>query len=316
MTTVICLDTEYDARYTDLGVARLACMTYSFGPEQLAAIAGPAKAVDLWLTWVNDPSVIFLGHSLYHDFAVLAQEAYFRTEKTHCIPGQGWAWELAHRLYDPVFSPSFPGDELRASLRVVDTEIRQRLTQVRFGPHKASVRLGDLAKMLFGEDRSDAKDVPDEAQALLRAAVPYSDWPDDVLAKTPWRVLFGYLVVRALLWLVRGFSLLPSSWSRRFASALDAVTRPFHVVNYLGSLGGARVLGHAGMERAMDRVTASLVHTLEHSSEKQLERGMHFPVGWDPYFRDFMTLQDVLHYGTQHYEHHRRQLTLSNAGNG
>ncbi len=193
MTTVICIDTEYDARYTDLGVARLACMTYSFGPEH-AAIVGPEKAVELWLTWVNDPTVTFLGHSLYNDFAVLAQESYLRTEKKHCVPGQGWAWEQAHRLYDPIFNPSFPGDELRASLRVVDTEIRQRLTQVRFGPHKASVRLGDLAKMLFGEDRSDSKDVPDEAQALLRAAVPYSDWPDDVLAKTPWRVLFGYLL--------------------------------------------------------------------------------------------------------------------------
>lgn len=23
---------------------------------------------------------------------------------------------------------------------------------------------------------------------------------------------------------------------------------------------------------------------------------MHFPVGWDPYFRDHMTVQDVLHF--------------------
>jgi hypothetical protein len=225
MTTVICIDTEYDARYTDLGVARLACMTYSFGPDQPAAIVGPAKAVDLWLGWVNDPSVIFLGHSLYHDIAVLAQESYFRTEKEHCIPGQGWAWEQAHRLYDPVFNPSFPGDELRASLRVVDTEIRQRLTQVRFGPHKASVRLGDLAKMLFGEDRSDAKDVPDEAQALLRAAVPYSDWPDDVLAKTPWRVLFGYLLE------THGEN--PSDWPQDAVDyALDDARLPWRVLEW------------------------------------------------------------------------------------
>jgi hypothetical protein len=40
---------------------------------------------------------------------------------------------------------------------------------------------------------------------------------------------------------------------------------------------------------------------------------MHFPVGWDPYFRDFMTLRDVFHYPTQHYDHHRRQLTLGTA---
>ena len=63
----------------------------------------------------------------------------------------------------------------------------------------------------------------------------------------------------------------------------------------------------------MDRVTSSLIHTVETANDKQLQRGMHFPVGWDPYFRDFMTVQDVLHYATQHYDHHRRQLTLSNA---
>lgn len=191
--TVICIDTEYDARYTDLGVARLACMTYSFGPDH-AAIAGPAKAVELWSEWVNDPAVTFLGHSLYNDVAVLAQETYRCAEGRDCVPGQGWAWEQAHRLYDPIDAPGFPGDGLRARCRIIDTEIRQRLTNIRFGPHKADVRLGSIAKALFGEDRSDAKDVPDEAQALLRAAVPYAEWPDDVLSRTPYRVLFGMLL--------------------------------------------------------------------------------------------------------------------------
>jgi len=60
----------------------------------------------------------------------------------------------------------------------------------------------------------------------------------------------------------------------------------------------------------MDRVTTSLTRTLERATDKQLARGMHFPVDWDPYFRDYMTIQDVLHYATQHYQHHRRQLTL------
>jgi hypothetical protein len=67
------------------------------------------------------------------------------------------------------------------------------------------------------------------------------------------------------------------------------------------------------MERVMDHVTDSLIRTLTVSSERQLARGMHFPLGWDPYFRDYMTIQDVLHYATQHYQHHRRQLTLNNA---
>jgi hypothetical protein len=159
--------------------------------------------------------------------------------------------------------------------------------------------------------RDDFHHLVDEATtAELRKRSNGTKWVNDQLL---FHMLFGYMIVRTLLWLVYGFSLLPPAYSRRFAQALNAATRPFHVINYLGSLGGARVLGHAGMERVMDQVTASLIHTIEHASDKQLARGMHFPVGWDPYFRDFMTVQDVLHYATQHYQHHRRQLTLSNA---
>ena len=144
-------------------------------------------------------------------------------------------------------------------------------------------------------------------KAELRERSDGTRWTNEQLL---FHMLFGYLVVRTLLWLVRVFARLPDGFSRAFARALDAATRPFHVVNYVGSLGGARVLGHRGMHRTMDSVSASLVHTLERSSERQLARGMHFPVGWDPYFRDYMTVQDVLHYATQHYDHHRRQLTL------
>ena len=67
------------------------------------------------------------------------------------------------------------------------------------------------------------------------------------------------------------------------------------------------------MARLMDRVISSLETSLQRESDTALDRGMHFPVGWDPYFKDFMTLRDVYHYPTQHYEHHRRQLTLAKA---
>jgi hypothetical protein len=40
---------------------------------------------------------------------------------------------------------------------------------------------------------------------------------------------------------------------------------------------------------------------------------MHFPVGWDPYFKDVMTVADVYDFPTQHYGHHRRQLTTRSA---
>ena len=152
--------------------------------------------------------------------------------------------------------------------------------------------------------------VDNATTAELRMRSNGTKWTNDQLL---FHMLFGYMLVRSLLWLLTVFSSLPSGASRRFAHALNAATGPFHVINYVGSLGGARLLGHSGMERVMDRVTRSLIHTAETASDKQLQRGMHFPVGWDPYFRDFMTVQDVLHYATQHYDHHRRQLTLSDA---
>jgi hypothetical protein len=144
----------------------------------------------------------------------------------------------------------------------------------------------------------------------LRRPSQGTRWTNEQLL---FHMLFGYLVVRVLLFLVRGFSRLPARTSRTFAAILNAGARPFHVINYVGSLGGARLLGYPGMDRLMDSVIHSLQASLAAESETALQRGMHFPQGWDPYFKDFMTLLDVYHYATQHYDHHRRQLTLDTA---
>ena len=157
--------------------------------------------------------------------------------------------------------------------------------------------------------RADFHHLVDTATtAELRQPSDGTKWTNDQLL---FHMLFGYLVVRRLLPLVRLLARAPRGVSRRFAATLDAATRPFHVVNYVGSLAGARVLGHAGMERLFDRVVNRLCADLLRSTDAGLARGMHFPVGWDPYFTDFMTVADVYHYGTQHYDHHRRQLTLA-----
>lgn len=123
-------------------------------------------------------------------------------------------------------------------------------------------------------------------------------------------MLFGYLIVLRLLPLVRTMSRLPDGVSRRFAGVLSASRRPFHWINYLGSCGGAMVFRGARLAAWMDRTIDSLHRHLDAEDEAQLLRGMHFPVAWDPYFRDEMTLAEVYHYGTQHFEHHRRQLTI------
>jgi hypothetical protein len=146
--------------------------------------------------------------------------------------------------------------------------------------------------------------------ADLRRKSDGTKWSNEQLL---FHMLFGYLIVRTLLPLVRLLGHCPHGLSRGFAALLNAATRPFHVINYLGSLGGAGILGHSRMIRVMNRVTADLARSLNRRTPAALARGMHFPTGWDPYFRDYMTLTDVYHYATQHYDHHRRQLTLPSA---
>ncbi|MFI8824394.1 DinB family protein [Streptomyces sp. NPDC053431] len=125
-----------------------------------------------------------------------------------------------------------------------------------------------------------------------------------------WHMLFGYLVTRVLLVLVRGFARLPRSASKAFARVLDAGTRPFDVINYLGPCGAVRVFGLRRMGTAFDWITGSLAGRLAKESERDLARGMHFPVRWDPFFEDFMTLADLYRYPTRHFDFHHRQLTL------
>jgi hypothetical protein len=143
--------------------------------------------------------------------------------------------------------------------------------------------------------------------ADLRRASDGTRWTNEQLL---FHMLFGYLVVRTLLPLVRLVSRLPAPVGRGWAALLNAATRPFHVVNYWGSVGATRVFNHARMGRLVDRTIAALERHLERETEAALHRGMPFPTGWDPYFTSYMTLAEVYRYPTQHFEHHRRQLTV------
>ncbi len=151
----------------------------------------------------------------------------------------------------------------------------------------------------------------------LLALAGEDDW-DEPTSGTRWtneellfHMVFGYMVVRRLLVLVRVFGWLPAWAGRGFASLLDASTPPFHVVNYYGTRLAALVYNRKRMAAKLDRVIDSLQRSLSRESEDRLRRGMHFPTRWDPYFRDYMTLADVYRYPGEHYAHHRRQLTLT-----
>jgi len=124
-------------------------------------------------------------------------------------------------------------------------------------------------------------------------------------------MLFGYLIVRALLVLARVFGLLPDGASKTFAKLLDSAHRPFDLVNYLGSCAGAWIIPPRRMTWMLDRVIAALQQHLQRETGLALRRGMHYPSTWDPFFAGYMTLADIYHYPTQHFRFHQRQLTLS-----
>lgn len=124
-------------------------------------------------------------------------------------------------------------------------------------------------------------------------------------------MLFGYLIVRALLILVRVFGLLPDSASKAWARLLDSAVRPFNLINYLGSCAGARIIGPRRMNQMFDHVIVALQHRLGRETEPALRRGMHYPTTWDPFFTDYMTLADIYRYPTRHFRFHQRQLTLT-----
>jgi hypothetical protein len=109
---------------------------------------------------------------------------------------------------------------------------------------------------------------------------------------------------------VRIFGRLPAPVSKAFAALLNVASRPFDVVNYWGSVGGARIINHRRMAALLDRIIASLQRRLVRERDADLERGMHYPIRWDPFFKPFMTLADIYRFPTQHFQFHRDQLTI------
>lgn len=163
-------------------------------------------------------------------------------------------------------------------------------------------------------DRAQATfhELLDQASAVdLRRASNGTRWTNRQLL---FHMVLGFLILRALLALVRLFSRLPPGVSRTYARLLNAVTVPFDAVNYAGSRLGGTILKPRLMARLLDRVIAALHRRLDAESDENLARTMHYPTRWDPFFRDVMTLADVYRFPTQHFDFHRRQLTLDRAG--
>ncbi|MGV9664929.1 DinB family protein [Nocardia niigatensis] len=124
-------------------------------------------------------------------------------------------------------------------------------------------------------------------------------------------MVFGYMIVQKLLVLLRLFGRLPAGASRANSRFLNAVTKPFDVINFYGSRLATRVYNRRRMGAKMDRVIASLQRSLSRQTDEDFARGMRYPNRWDPYFQDYMSLAELYRYPGQHYDHHRKQLTLA-----
>ncbi|MGW5736379.1 MULTISPECIES: DinB family protein [Streptomyces] len=148
----------------------------------------------------------------------------------------------------------------------------------------------------------------DAGAADLRRPTRGTRWTNQQLL---FHMLFGYILIRPLLILLRIFGRLPRRVGRGFARLLNAGTKPFDVVNYLGPVAGARLLGRRRMGTAFDRVIAFLHRRLDAEREGDFGLAMPYPTRWDPFFRDVMTVADLYRYPARHFDFHRAQLTLS-----
>ena len=151
-------------------------------------------------------------------------------------------------------------------------------------------------------------------ETLLAGASPESlrrrsagtRWSNEELL---YHMVFGYIVVLALLPLVRIFARLPAPVNRNFARLLNAATAPFDVVNYWGSRAGARVVNRRRMVGALRQVTAALERRLRNETDAGMARRMSFPTRWDPFFHETMSLADVYAYPVAHFDFHAAQLS-------
>jgi hypothetical protein len=122
-------------------------------------------------------------------------------------------------------------------------------------------------------------------------------------------MLFGFFLLPSLIGIVLLFSRLPSSFSRHFAALLNRWVKPFNVINALGPQGGGRLFSRQGLGRGFDWVHALVMTWVQALPEAELQRGMYYPAKWDPLFRDYMTMAEILRFPMIHFYFHVNQIT-------
>ena len=161
--------------------------------------------------------------------------------------------------------------------------------------------------------RAEHDAVHEKFHALL-ASLSESDWhrqslnPGWTNAEIMSHILFGFIIVAALLPLSRLWGRFPRGSSRWFAQLLDALTRPFNWINALGARMQATVFLPQRVGPIFDRVHRNLLKQIASIHEEEWQNGMYYPTKWDANFSDFMTLERVCYYPIVHFEFHAAQI--------
>ncbi len=121
-------------------------------------------------------------------------------------------------------------------------------------------------------------------------------------------MLFGFIILNALLPLARLWGCMPKSTSRPFAWLLDRLTGPFNWVNALGARLQAKVFTYERIGKLSDWVYISLLKQVDSIKDDEWGHGMYHPTKWDFNFSEFMTLEKLFHYPVTHFNFHLGQI--------
>jgi len=121
-------------------------------------------------------------------------------------------------------------------------------------------------------------------------------------------MVFGFVVVIALLPLTRLWGRLPKDSSRAFARMLNRFTGPFNRVNAFGARMQGRLFAPDRIGAVYDWAAGLLLKKAATIGDAEWGRGMYYPTRWDSNFSEFMTLEKLFRYPVTHFNIHLRQI--------
>jgi hypothetical protein len=121
-------------------------------------------------------------------------------------------------------------------------------------------------------------------------------------------MLFGFIILNALLPMAKLWGLLPRGSSKPFSRLLDASVKPFNWINAIGARMQSRVFTYRRIGKLFDRVCAALLKKVDAIKDEEWDHGMYYPTKWDSNFCDFMTLEKLFHYPVIHFKFHQTQI--------